>query len=540
MPGRIRYALVTNGVAVNMDRLTPAPGSAQELEAYALLQARTPVLYRMLATYPRTPQTVVVVPSLSMDARELAKIKGVWHYEERMLVNLMLLRQPRTHVIYVTSTPIDEEIVDYYLAMLPGVPAGHARRRLTLLHCSDSSSQPLTAKILARPRLMESITRRVRDPYRAHIVCFNSSPLERTLAVQLGIPLHSVDPKLSDLGTKSGCRETFRAAGVRFPYGFERLTTHRDMAECLAELKLRDPDARRAVVKLNDGFSGEGNALFYYDGLDAAAGKTSLITSIYDRLPHDDGTGLRYEAAHENWASFSGKYAEMQGVVEAFVEGAVKRSPSAQCRVNAVGMPQVISTHDQVLGGPSGQVVIGCTFPAVDEYRLEIADSAAKIASVLAERGVMGRFAVDYVSVQQPDGSYEHYAIEVNLRKGGTTHPFLTLKFLTDGHYDSGTGLFHSQRGTPKYYFASDNIFSERYVGLRPQDLIDIAVYHGLHFHQASERGVVFHLIGALSEFGKLGAVAIGDNPKQAKYLYDQALQVLDEETGPSWKREAD
>ena len=35
----------------------------------------------------------------------------------------------------------------------------------------------------------------------------------------------------------------------------------------------------------------------------------------------------------------------------------------------------------------------------------------------------------------------------------------------------------------------------------------------------------------ALSEFGKLGMVAIGDNPQQAKFLYNKTLQVLDQET---------
>ena len=35
---------------------------------------------------------------------------------------------------------------------------------------------------------------------------------------------------------------------------------------------------------------------------------------------------------------------------------------------------------------------------------------------------------------------WKAYAIEINLRKGGTTHPFLTLQFLTDGAYDADKG----------------------------------------------------------------------------------------------------
>ena len=506
----------------------PAPGSSDELASYAKLQTRIPELYHALSRDPRTPQTVVIVPSLSMDSRELAKIKGVYHYEERMLVNLMLLRQPRTRLIYVTSQQLDPTVVDYYLALLPGVPTSHARSRLVMLHCNDRSDQPLSKKILARPRLMERIRREVRQD-RAHMVCFNSSPLERTLAVRLGLPLNSVDPSLNDLGTKSGCREVFRAAGVELPFGFERLHSPEEIAEGLAEIKRHDPEARRAVVKLNEGFSGEGNALFYYEDIDAKAGPQALKNQILDRLKD-----LRFEAPMETWPSFGEKYQEMGGVVEAFVEGEEKMSPSAQCRVNAIGEPQVISTHDQVLGGASGQVFLGCTFPAADAYRMDIQRSGSAVAAELARRGVIGRFAVDYVSVRQPDGSWKHSAIEVNLRKGGTTHPFLTLKFLTAGQYNMEDGLFYAPSGRPKFYFATDTLQEDRYKGLRAEDLVDIAVYHGLHFHGPSERGVVFHLIGALSEYGKLGVVAIGDNHQQARFLYKQTLQVLDEETGPN------
>ena len=237
----------------------------------------------------------------------------------------------------------------------------------------------------------------------------------------------------------------------------------------------------------------------------------------------------------EEWESFATKYQDMGGVVETFVEGDIKVSPSVQCRVNAIGEPQVISTHDQLLGGPSGQVFLGCTFPAADDYRLEIQEAGQRVAEVLASEGVIGRFATDFVSVKQPDGTWDHQAIEVNLRKGGTTHPYLTLRFLTGGEVDQETGLFYSPAGKPKYYFATDTLQNDRYKGLRADDLLDISVYHGLHFHAPSERGVVFHLIGALSEFGKLGLVAIGDNLQQAQFLYRQTLQVLDEETGPAW-----
>lgn len=508
----------------------PDAGSPEELEAYAALQAKVPDLFRTLSRDERIQQTVVIVPSLSMDPRELEKVTGFYHYEERMLVNLMLLRQARTKLIYVTSQALDPTVVDYYLALLPGVPRSHAMARLVMLDCNDRSAKPLTQKILERPRLVHRIQREIPNLDRAHMVCFNSTPLERSLAVRLGLPLNSVDPKLAHLGTKSGCRETFRRAGVELPFGFENLSTPTEIATALAEIKRRDPSARRAVVKLNEGFSGEGNAVFSYGNVDGSLSVPAMRDQLLPMLE----TSLRFEAPSENWESFRDKYAEMQGVVEQWIEGEIKTSPSCQSRVNALGEAQVISTHDQVLGGPSGQVFLGCTFPAADDYRLAIQRAGGLVADQLASEGVIGRFATDFVSVKEGE-AWKHYAIEVNLRKGGTTHPFLTLKFLTSGQYNEEDGLFYAPSGKPKYYFATDTLQKDRYKGLRPEDLVEISVYHNLHFHGPSERGVVFHLIGALSEFGKLGLVAIGDHPQQASFLHEQTLQVLDEETGPNW-----
>ncbi len=504
--------------------MPPMPGSPAELAAFSTLQAQMPDLFHRVTADRRQPQTVVVVPSLSLDPQELAKVTGVHHYEERMLYMLMLLRRPRTRVIFVTSQQIDPIIVDYFLHLLTGVPSSHARERLEMYWCNDASRQPLTAKVLARPRLIERVRAGIADLGAAHLVCFNSSPLERSLAVQLGIPLYANDPELYGLGTKSGCREIFREAGVLFPDGFEHLRDGEDIATGLAALKSRYPDMRRAVVKLNDGFSGEGNALFYFDGCDAQS-ESARVTWVRERL-----SGLRFEAPGENWERYHEKFKEMRGVVECFVEGDIKRSPSCQNRVNALGNAMSISTHDQVLGGPSGQVFQGCTFPADDAYRLDIQGYGLQIAAVLASKGVLGRFATDFVSVKEGD-AWRHYAIEVNLRKGGTTHPFLTLRFLTDGSYDEETGLFYSQSGRPKFYYGSDSVQSDQYKGLCPQDLVDISVLHELHFHASTERGVVFHLIGALSEYGKLGMVCIGDNPQQAEFLYRKTRSVLDQAT---------
>ncbi len=504
----------------------PAAESSEERAVFSRLQAGFRDQFEQVFPDPLAPRTVVVVPSLSLPVDELRKISGVHHYEERMLFTLMLLRMPHTRLVFVTSQPVAPGIIDYYLHLLPGIPSVHARERLCLLACHDASEVPLTQKVLDRPRLIQRIRRAIGDPASAHLTCFNATALERTLAVRLGISLYACDPALGHLGTKSGSRKAFREAGILLPDGAEDLRDMDDAAAALAALKGRQAGLRKAVVKLDEGFSGEGNAVFSFEGAPEGAGLEAWVRGA---LPER----LRYEAATETWDHFAASYAEMGGIVEAWVDGEMKTSPSVQCRVDPAGRPAVISTHDQLLGGPSGQVFLGCTFPADGVYRRAIHEAGQRVAGVLAEKGVLGRFGIDFVSVRS-GSEWQHYAIEINLRKGGTTHPYDMLEFLTDGAYDEGSGLYRTPSGQALYYFASDNLVSERYHGLTPRDLVDIAVERHLHFHGGTHEGVVFHLIGALSQFGKLGVLCIAASPNRARTLYEEtvvALNVASDET---------
>lgn len=497
--------------------LTPPPA---EIERFSKLQQNFSASFARIFDDDTAPRTVVIVPSLSLDQQVMAKVSGVHHYEERMLCLLLLLRLPRTEVIYVTSTPIPDAIVDYYLQLLPGIPGRHARRRLTLLSCNDASGEALTAKILARPRMLARIRAAITDPASAHMSCFTVSELERRLAVALGVPIYGCDPALLYWGSKSGSRRIFREAGVDLPDGFEDLKDADGVACALAELKGRKPALGKAVVKINEGFSGEGNAVF--DLRQAPSGANAAW--FRSRLPD-----LAFEARGMTWDLYEAKLASMGGIVEEFVPGEVKQSPSVQLRVDPMGRLEPISTHDQVLGGKNGQIFLGCRFPAREDYRLDIQASAMRAGAALASRGVLGRFGIDYISVREGE-RWRHLAIEINLRKGGTTHPFLMLQFLTDGRYDAETGRFIAPDGRQRCYYASDNLESERYRGLTPDDLIDIAVMNQLHFHAATGEGVAFHLIGALSEFGKLGVVAIGETEARAAELYKKTVSVLDAE----------
>jgi hypothetical protein len=469
------------------------------------------------------PQTIVVVPSITLDVLEGSAI-SMQPYEERYLFLLLLLRQPQARMIYVTSQPILPSVIEYYLDLLPGVIPSHARPRLFTVPVLDGGPEPLSVKLLQRPRLMERIRALIPDKDRAHLVPYNTTELERDLAVRLGIPMYGADPRFFHFGTKSGCRRLFEEEDVSHPLGVEELWSIDEAIDAIVELRGRKPTIGQIVVKLNEGVSGEGNAFVDLSGVPdpGSAGERDAVARAVE--------AMEFELEDATYAMYVDKLAERGGVIEERIQGKDFKSPSVQLRVTPLGKVELLSTHDQLLGGSTGQTYLGCVFPANTGYAAAITRDAAKVGARLAKEGVIGRFALDFVTVRNDANEWEHYAIEINLRKGGTTHPFLTLQFLTDGTYDPDTAVFTAPSGKHKYFVASDQVESPLYRGLTPDDLFDIVVRHGLHFDQSRQTGVVFHMMAALTESGHVGMTAVGDTPAEAQEVYDRAVAVLDAE----------
>ena len=495
--------------------------AAESQDHFDHLQKKLVPLWKSIERFNQDPQTIVVVPSISIEAIGAGAVMQA--YEERFLFLLLLLRQPSARLIYVTSRAILPSIIDYYLALLPGIIPSHARRRLFLPSPLDGSARPLSDKLLERPRLIEQIRSLIIDPDRAHLVPFNTTRREKELALRLGIPMYGADPKFFPLGTKSGCRKLFQDEDVAHPLGQENLGSEDTLIEAIMEMRASKPSIKQVLVKLNEGVSGEGNALVDLANL-PAPGDSKERSALKNRL-----RSMQFELKGITYDSYMEKLKERKGIVEERIAGEEFRSPSVQLRVTPLGAVELLSTHDQLLGGPSGQSYLGCTFPADSGYASLITREAAKVGKRLAKEGVIGRFALDFVVVRS-NGKWDPYAIEINLRKGGTTHPFLTLQFLTDGAYDPETATFTAPNGQQKFFVASDHVESPLYRSLTPDDLFDIVVRHDLHFNQTRQTGVVFHMMSALGEMGRTGLTAVGNSHEEAKAIYTRAVAVLDQE----------
>jgi PGM1 C-terminal domain/ATP-grasp domain len=250
-----------------------------------------------------------------------------------------------------------------------------------------------------------------------------------------------------------------------------------------------------------------------------APGERGLIQQRLEHLvPDVDGVSP---------AAYLGKLGAHGGVVEERIVGRELRSPSVQFEITPAGAVTLLSTHDQILHGRSGQQFAGCRFPADRTYAPTISGLAQRVAEHLAQKGVIGRLGIDFVVVRGPDNRWRALALEVNLRMGGTTHPYQTLVRLTDGSYDPQTASFTTSLGHPRHYVATDHLEIPQLPTLGHAGLLARTTREDLRFDRDRGHGVVFHMLSSIESLATVGVTAIADAPHRAEQLYAHARTVL-------------
>jgi hypothetical protein len=452
-----------------------------------------------------TPHVVIALPSYSLD-RSVIEHYGdrVPPLENRYFYAILRARNPATRVVYLSSLPLPTAIAEGYLDLIPPADRPGVAWRSKVASPDDLSHRPLAEKILDRGDLIDTLRAFIGDEP-ALIEPWNVTEAEAALSVALGAPLHGSDPDARDLATKSNGRRLFRAAGVPVPLGVEDVRSPGDVAAAVASLARQRPGLREVVVKLDDSVAGDGNLVLSVEAVLAAPSAEALLPDWYVPV------------------------LQAGGVVEERIAGIDFRSPSAQATITPLGEVVPLATHEQRLGGADGQVYEGCTFPADPSYAALLSRYTAAAGRALAEAGARGRFAVDFVVCRRAEGGsdWDVYALEINLRKGGTTHPYGTMKAVLGGAYDAAAGQYRDRFGRPVYYGATDNLIDPAWVGRPICEVRDALARAGVDFDQAGGEGVIPHLLDCLEVDGRMGYTAVAHTPEKVVELEERTVAAL-------------
>ena len=455
---------------------------------------------------------LLLVPSYSADPRTLGCIDGLDSWAERHLVELRHLLHPGNRLVLVTPTPISECCIEAVLKLIPAVPPSWLRERLEALCLHDRAPQPLTHKLLARPRLLKQLREQLRPG--ARLACYAVSPAEMALAELLNLELEGTPAGLAELGSKAGAAEVFAQLGLPHPRSTMLCHSLAQLRDTSAELLERHGDINALVVKLNRMAGGRGNAPLALE-----------LQPWRSRPAHERLRQLEHALQHlamplPHWREELLNNGAIAQELIGGLPGALS-SPSVQLWIDRDGTARVVSTHEQCLGGPHRQSFRGCRFPARHAYAQQLMAMGELLGDHLAALGCRGAVLLDVLAQRRGNG-WQLWAIEINLRKGGTTHPFQLAASATGGSFDRTSGQLRNGDGAAVFYEASDELRMPHWRGLLPEQLLDDWVRRDLYFNSAHRRGCIPHRLGALSEHGLLGATVLGRSRREASELMRQ------------------
>ena len=309
--------------------------------------------------------------------------------------------------------------------------------------------------------------------------------------MRLGIPLFGSHPDFAWLGTKQGSRQVFLEEDVPHPQGFE--AADRRELERRAEGPARAARGREAERR---GSAGSG-----------------MRRSTSTRLDAGLAEALELEDTEISVEEYLEAFDEQGGIVEELIEGDDFRSPSVQIRMSPAGQVDILSTHDQVLGGPHGQTYFGCHFPADQEYAARLAAEGLKVGRRLAREGVLGRAAVDFVAVRRRRRlAAERRRDQPSLRRHDAS--VLRAAGADRRRLRPARRRVPHPLGDVKHYAATDHLDSPAYRSLTPDDLLDVVAERGLGWDDERETGVALHMVSALAVAGRIGLTAIGEHAR--------------------------
>lgn len=528
---------------------------------------------------------------MDLDGNELNRMCDcIEYYEERQLYHIMLVSDPSVRIIYITSNHVEEQVVGYYLRLCAGsegfVGVQDKLARLFVISVPTDKYIPLSDKILEDSNLVElikSLIYQIKNPSPtdyAGLCVFTGSESADILSQKLGIRVLECSGDRLHYGTKQGSREIFDACGISHPAGTpsvgdDDLRTYGDRyhydddddavidrhrrnywannhryirsSHSLAmgisrQIIIHGVRPRKWILKLNQGFSGKGNASIdlaqfqdchYTPSQDVEKDVLHMATQIekeFEKMLKFEDPAMTWNGDKKH-TGFQKQIERLGVIAETFIEGEVPSSPSIQAVIepndeNVGGRVSIVSTHEQIL---HGQVYHGCINPASQQYRNEIMDIGLKVGQYMAARGVVGHFSCDFLATQKSNGQHELNAVEINLRQGGTTHPQAVMALLCGGCI-SNDGIFRTNENEVRTYVATDSYSLNK--PCSESHLVDAIesktdpLARKIHWNKEEGVGVVFHLFKFANK-GRIGFTAIGRDNNESESLFKATEDFL-------------
>ena len=508
--------------------------------------------HQLLKAWEASPKRILVLVNSLSYPHDPGLVGGEF-YDVRPLAQILFAKDPNLQLVYVTAMPISQSVIHHVLRGRSD--ADEILKRVHFISINDSGTENLAAK-LVMPKHAEDVAKikAVVDRLRSETGAPAASQFYMTdanawkLTAAFGIPdaIFGFHPSLERWTGKYGNRKVmadvlsrFKTRSskvrVRMADGEEGIFNVEQVVDAIDRVRARHPGLAKVAIKLEQGTSGGGNIF-----RDIARWGDPTMTH-QDKIDQIESTLRDFTIGIADPKSFLELLGHEGAVVEEFVEDYSLPGvtfPSCQADIAPDGSIQIVSTHEQIL--KDRNVYMGVDYLAKPAYRGVLREVTQAMGRKLAQEGVIGRIAVDFAAVPRADGTYDVFVIEINVRLGGTTHPLIAAKELTDAYYDGKGELRRAGDNLPVRYRAMDhdvraNLAADVSRGLPGVGEDEFLAFferpenRDILFNKSTRKGTVFHLLPAVRLSGNVGYTIIGTSKREVDGMQARLTELLDQ-----------
>lgn len=532
----------------------------------------------------KSKRVIIHLPSLGLNQEIRDSIHDFGIRQNTQMARLCDIRDPNVDVIFVSPVPLSEETLQYYsklLGLKTAIDSGNVEdqgdfsERYKIIIPEAIKSFPthrmcLSTLLKYSPQALHRIKNLIKGR-EAYLMTNIPHVDDLDIANYLDVPIFAPEPEVAHLySTKSGCKRIFASANVETPPGDHDVYTLGLLHECLAQLVTENLLVKKWLFKLDSEFDGRGIAYCdvtkhlkcyqwalkeerrYGDKWSKKWAQEPVFIKILAEI--DDV--LRNHAcpvntkAYPTWEKFLQSFLSQGGVIEACPPSDSITTLTVDMLIEPSGAASIVSCGDQI-HADSPFSCWGVSVPQASVEPEVLNKACFSIAESCKRRGIMGYFAVDFVTFIHPVTMEQKlWALDISIQYSDSLAMFNLMTFVSNGSLCVKTHTFdvpppkqeakkrrRRLQGQEEEHPPNTNRFGVMSTRLLHTNLsvVHYSVFfqmcraHGIGYDIKEKQGTVFTLIDSFNR-EKLGMLTIGENLQGALASFARNLHVVHQE----------
>ncbi|WAR06286.1 IQCH-like protein [Mya arenaria] len=481
---------------------------------------------------------------------------------KRVVIHIPSL-DPNVDVIFISPVPLSEETLQYYsklLGLKSAIDSGNVEdqgefaERYKIIVPEAIKSFPthrmcLSTLLKYSPQTMLRIKNLIRGR-EAYMMTNVPHVDDLDIANYLEVPIFAPEPEVAHLySTKSGCKRIFASAKVDMPpseydiYSLGLLDDEfdgRGIAYCDITEHLK---CYRWALKEQKRYGDKWSKKWAQEPV------FIKILSEIGELLEEHSTPVNTKV-YSTWDKFLTSFLSKGGIIEACPPSDSITTLTVDMLIEPNGTSSIISCGDQI----HADTPFSCWGVSVPQASVEpelLNKCCFRIADACKSRGIMGYFAVDFVTFIDPHTMEQQlWALDISLQYSDSLAMFQLMSFVSNGTLNTRTHVFdvpppkqeakkrrRRLHGTDEDQPLNTNRFGVMSTRLLHTNLsvVHYSVFfqmcraHGIGYDIKEKQGTVFTLIDSFNR-EKLGMLTVGETLQGALASFARNLSVIHQE----------